>query len=223
MTGRIGIDLGGTKIEGVAIDAAGALLARERVATPRDRYDDTVAADRRAGDQARARRGEPLHGRHRHPGAISPATGLVKNANSTWLNGRRSSAISRRARPAGAGRQRRQLLRALGGRRTAPPPARDRLRRDSRHRHRRRHRRQSARGRRAPTHRRRMGPQPAALAARRRAPGPPCYCGRAGCIETFLSGPAVARDTARGRGGGAAPTPRRSRPWRPAATRLPSR
>jgi predicted NBD/HSP70 family sugar kinase len=44
MTGRIGIDLGGTKIEGVVIDAAGALLARERVATPRDRYDDTVAA-----------------------------------------------------------------------------------------------------------------------------------------------------------------------------------
>jgi activator of 2-hydroxyglutaryl-CoA dehydratase len=44
MTPRIGIDLGGTKIEGVVIDAAGALLARERVPTPRDRYDDTIAA-----------------------------------------------------------------------------------------------------------------------------------------------------------------------------------
>src|SRR6186713_1254430 len=88
MTGRIGIDLGGTKIEGVVIDAAGALLARERVATPRDRYDDTVAAV--AGLVTRLER--DVTGRCTvgvgMPGAISPATGLVKNANSTWLNGR---------------------------------------------------------------------------------------------------------------------------------------
>src|SRR4029078_6792597 len=91
MTGRISIGRGGRKIEGVVIDAAGALLARERVATPRDRYDDTVAAV--AGLVTGLERdvtGGCTVGVGM-PGAISPATGLVKNANSTWLNGRRFS------------------------------------------------------------------------------------------------------------------------------------
>src|SRR5258708_3376737 len=85
---RIGIDLGGTKIEGVAIADDGAQLARVRVQTPRDDYDATVPAmaelvariERDAG--ARGTVGVGI------PGTISPATGLVKNANSTWLIGR---------------------------------------------------------------------------------------------------------------------------------------
>src|SRR5688500_7621737 len=86
-TMRIGIDLGGTKIEGIALADDGAELARQRVATPRD-YDGTLAAladlvatlERDAG--ARGTVGVGI------PGTIVAATGLVKNANSTWLNGR---------------------------------------------------------------------------------------------------------------------------------------
>lgn len=94
---RIGIDLGGTKIEGIAIDAAGAELARVRVATPPDSYQATVAAVAAVVGDLEARTG----GRGRvgvgHPGALSPATGLIKNANSTRLNGRRLDADLRQA------------------------------------------------------------------------------------------------------------------------------
>lgn len=86
---RIGIDLGGTKIEGIALDASGARLARQRIATPRGEYGAIVRAiavlverlDREAGADGRARVGVGI------PGAISPATGLVKNANTTELIG----------------------------------------------------------------------------------------------------------------------------------------
>jgi len=95
MSLRIGIDLGGTKIEGIVL--SGALeIARIRVATPRD-YEATVGAigslveslEQRAESQA-----NPEPGAHRTPvgigipGAEAPATGLVKNANSVWLIGR---------------------------------------------------------------------------------------------------------------------------------------
>src|SRR5262245_32022497 len=84
---RIGIDLGGTKIEGIVLDDAGTERARLRVATPRDSYEATLQAvadvvgelERKAGVRCRIGVG--------HPGAISPATGLIKNANSTHLNG----------------------------------------------------------------------------------------------------------------------------------------
>ena len=55
---------------------------------------------------------------------------------------------------------------------------------------------------------RRVGAQPAAGAADDERPGPPCYCGRSGCIETFLSGPALERDYATSRRRGDAPTDR---------------
>jgi fructokinase len=85
---RIGIDLGGTKIEALAIDNQGVELARYRIDTPRDDYDATVAA--MAG---LVRRLEETTGSIGTvgagiPGSISRITGLVKNANSTWLNGR---------------------------------------------------------------------------------------------------------------------------------------
>ena len=85
---RIGIDLGGTKIEGVALAADGNEKARIRVATPPDSYHATVAAiaDLVAGLEARA--GAPASIGIGIPGALSPATGLVKNSNSTRLIGR---------------------------------------------------------------------------------------------------------------------------------------
>ena len=84
---RIGIDLGGTKIEGIVLDDAGREQARLRTATPTGAYEETVrgvadmvrALDAKAGTRCRVGVG--------HPGAISPATGLIKNANSTHLNG----------------------------------------------------------------------------------------------------------------------------------------
>ena len=84
---RIGLDLGGTKIEGVALGDDGAQLARRRVATPRHDYAATLEA--MAGlvrdlEAETGRRGSVGVGM---PGALSPATGLVKNANSTWLIG----------------------------------------------------------------------------------------------------------------------------------------
>jgi fructokinase len=84
----IGVDLGGTKIEIVAIDGDGRELARRRVATPRDDYGATVEAIARLIEAEEARLGARGSVGMGHPGAISPATGLVKNANSTWLNGR---------------------------------------------------------------------------------------------------------------------------------------
>ncbi len=84
---RVGIDLGGTKIEGIVLSDAGAVLARHRVATPRD-YDGTV--DAIAGVVAEVERAAGATGSVGVgiPGAVVPATGLVKNANSVWLNGR---------------------------------------------------------------------------------------------------------------------------------------
>ncbi len=83
---RIGIDLGGTKIEGIALSDSGEILVRQRVSTPKG-YDETVAAIAglvQAIECEVGGRGTVGMG---IPGAIVPATGLVKNANSTWLIG----------------------------------------------------------------------------------------------------------------------------------------
>ncbi len=85
---RIGIDLGGTKIEGLALDGGGVELGRLRIATPQQDYAATVQAiagvvreiERRIGF-GDASVGVGI------PGTVVHATGLVKNANSTWLNG----------------------------------------------------------------------------------------------------------------------------------------
>ena len=85
---RIGIDLGGTKIEGIALDAQGRELRRIRVATPRGDYDGTITAIRelvRDLEQTTKRVGSVGVG---IPGTVVASTGLVKNANSTWINGR---------------------------------------------------------------------------------------------------------------------------------------
>ncbi len=87
MTLRIGIDLGGTKIEGIALSRAGEGIARRRVSTPRD-YSaslDTITELARELERDAGETGTVGVG---IPGTVVPRTGLVKNANSVWLNGR---------------------------------------------------------------------------------------------------------------------------------------
>ena len=88
---RIGIDLGGTKIEVIALDGDGTARLRERVDTPRGDYAGTVAAIAALVGAARQKvgAGDTVSGVGIGiPGAESRATGLIKNANSTWLIGR---------------------------------------------------------------------------------------------------------------------------------------
>jgi fructokinase len=85
---RIGIDLGGTKIEALAIDAKGVELARHRIATPREDYDATILAMVGLVNRMELETSKTGSVGVGIPGTISEITGLVKNSNSTWLNGR---------------------------------------------------------------------------------------------------------------------------------------
>ncbi len=195
---RIGIDLGGTKIEGVALDDEGNELGRERVATPRGEYDGTIATIAEVVAALEQRFGGPASVGIGIPGAISPATGLVKNANSTWLNGRAFDRDLERGlkRPirlandancfalseatdgaaAGSGVVFGVILgTGVGG----GIVVNGRIVEGA-------HRIAGEWG---------HNPLPAPYDDER--PGPACYCGRHGCIETFLSGPGWADDTAR--------------------------
>src|SRR3954447_10373758 len=86
---RIGVDLGGTKIEAIALAVDGRELARRRIASPSHHYAQTIDAVRRLVEGLEA---DPGGGRARvgvgTPGAISSLTGFIKNANSKQLNGR---------------------------------------------------------------------------------------------------------------------------------------
>ncbi|HET6198110.1 MAG TPA: ROK family protein, partial [Acetobacteraceae bacterium] len=84
---RIGIDLGGTKIEGIVLDAEGSEKARLRTETPEGSYEQGVEAIVAVVRELESRIGATCSVGVAHPGAISPATGLIKNANSTRLNG----------------------------------------------------------------------------------------------------------------------------------------
>jgi len=85
---RIGIDLGGTKIEGLVLDRGGVEKTRRRVPTPSSSYEDDVRAIADMIAELERRAGGRCTVGIAHPGALSPATGLIKNANSTRLNGR---------------------------------------------------------------------------------------------------------------------------------------
>jgi fructokinase len=195
---RIGIDLGGTKIEAIGLDVSGAERARRRVGTPRDDYGGTLAAI--AGlvlgiEGELGARGSVGIGM---PGAISPSSGLVKNANSTWLNGRdlrgdlkrmlarplrfandaNCLALSEASDGAGAGAECvfGVILGTgtgggvvLHGRPLTGPNA--------------------IAGE--------WGHNPLPWPEADEWPGPECYCGKRGCIETFTSGPALVADHAR--------------------------
>lgn len=84
---RIGIDLGGTKIEGIALDSRGEILARQRIETPRGEYQKILNAIAAVVDYLETATGQQGTVGIGTPGALSPATGLLRNSNSTELNG----------------------------------------------------------------------------------------------------------------------------------------
>src|SRR6266481_9663091 len=85
---RIGVDLGGTKMEFVALERDGRELHRHRIATPRFDYEATVRAVAEAVEGIEKKLGRSATVGMGIPGTISTRTGLMKNANSTWLNGK---------------------------------------------------------------------------------------------------------------------------------------
>lgn len=191
---RIGIDLGGTKIEAIALDRTGAERFRRRIATPRGNYDQTLNAITCLVAEAEAAAGTGTIGIGM-PGAISPATGLVKNANSTWLNGRplRDDLIRllgrevRLANDANCFVQSEVADGAAAGARVAFGVIIG----------------TGTGGGIAINGRAIEGANAIAGEWGHNAlpwpdadewPGPPCYCGRTGCIETFLCGPALSRE-----------------------------
>ncbi|WP_317933172.1 fructokinase [Halioxenophilus sp. WMMB6] len=83
---RIGVDLGGTKIEAAALDESGQVVARKRIATPRDDYPGTLEAIAQLIGYIESELGCQGSIGIGMPGSFSPSSGLVRNANSTWLN-----------------------------------------------------------------------------------------------------------------------------------------
>jgi fructokinase len=198
---RLGIDLGGTKIEIIAIDDEGRELYRRRTPTPRGSYDATLAAIAELVRAAERGVGERGTVGIAMPGAISPATGLVKNANSTWLNGRRLQAdveatLDRRVRLTndancfalseatdGAGAGAEVVFGVIVGTGTGGGVVvRGRVHEGP----------NAIAGE--------WGHNPLPWPADDERPGPACYCGKHGCVETFLSGPGMADDHERATG-----------------------
>jgi fructokinase len=192
---RLGIDLGGSKIEIIALGDDGRVLARRRVDTPQGDYPATLAslaALVAAVETELGRRGSVGIGT---PGALSRASGRIKNANSTCLNGQpllqdlqaalgrevrlandaNCLAISEAADGAAAGAE---LVfgvilgTGVGGGivvRGQPLAGANGIAGE-------------------------WGHNPLPLPQSDDLPLPPCYCGRAGCVETYLSGPGLAAD-----------------------------
>jgi fructokinase len=190
---RIGIDLGGTKIEGIALDGS-TEAARLRIDTPRDDYDATLAAIAGVVSELERRTGAGATVGVGIPGTLSH-TGLVKNANSTWLLGRPLRAdleqrLSREVRIAndancfaaseaadGAAQGAAVVFGVIVGTGTGAGISVDgRVLIGS----------NGIAGE--------WGHNSLPWPEIDEAPGPPCYCGKRGCIETFLSGPGMARD-----------------------------
>ncbi|CAM2926481.1 MULTISPECIES: ROK family protein [Methylobacterium] len=202
---RLGIDLGGTKIAGIVLDSRGATLAEARVPAPRGDYRGTLEAlaalverlESEAGTPSRA----PCSVGVGMPGSLSPATGLVRNANSHWLNGHPFGIdLARRLdRPVriendanclavseavdGAGSGARVVWAVILGTGVGSGIAIDG---------------RVLTGRNGIAGEWGHGPLPAPTPDER--PGPDCYCGRRGCVETWLSGPGLAADHARRHG-----------------------
>lgn len=194
---RLGIDLGGTKIEVIALKPDGTELIRRRRATPRGAYAPIVEAIAGLVRDTEGELGASGSIGIGIPGTISPATGLIKNANTTELIGHALDAdigalLSRPVRLAndadcfalseavdGAGRGARSVFGVIigtgvggglvfEGRLIGGP--------------------NSIAGE--------WGHNPLPWPRDEERPGPRCYCGKDGCIETFLSGPGFARDHA---------------------------
>ncbi|HUF48049.1 MAG TPA: ROK family protein [Vicinamibacterales bacterium] len=195
---QLGIDLGGTKIAAIVLDRDGRAVWESRALTPRDDYDGTLRAIATLVAAGEAAAGRPCTVGVGTPGAVSPATGVIKNANSTWLNGRSFDAdlgqrLGRSVRTAndanclamseaadGAAAGARVVFGAIvgtgvgggivvDGRPLVGPNA--------------------IAGE--------WGHNPLPWPADEERPGPACYCGRKGCLETFLSGPGLHADYVR--------------------------
>jgi fructokinase len=187
---RIGVDLGGTKIEALVLDAEGREVFRRRVATPPERYESTVEAV--AGLVREAGAGTVGIG---IPGALSPVTGLVKNANSTRLIGKPfkqdlEAAIGREVRMMndancfalseavdGAAAGAEVVFGAILGTGVGGGVV---------------VRGEVLTGVNAIAGE--WGHNPLPLPTAQDLPLRVCYCGRAGCTEAYLSGPSLARD-----------------------------
>ncbi len=196
---RIGVDLGGTKIEAAALSIDGHILLRRRVPTPRADYDATLSAvaglvfdlERELGRRASVGIGTP--------GALSPFSGRLRNANSVWLNDRAlgqdlEQLLQRPLRLAndadcfalseasddGAGAGASSVFGVIIGTGTGGGIV------------------INGRLHQGPNaiagewgHNPLPWPRPDEL------PGPSCYCGKQGCIETFCSGPGLSADLLR--------------------------
>jgi len=191
---RIGIDLGGTKIEIVALADDGAELLRRRVPAPRGEYMDTVMAIAALVEEAENDLGQRGSVGVGIPGAESLATGLIKNANSTWLIGRPlrrdlRAVLARDVRLANDANCF-ALAEAVDGAAAGAAVVFGVILGTG------------VGGGIVVSGRVIVGAN--AIAGEwghNRLPGdeafwPPCYCGRAGCVETFLSGPGLQRDHA---------------------------
>ena len=166
--------------------------------SPTGDYDATVRAIRDLVVAAEAKARPHLHGRRRHP-RRHLARNRPREERELDLAQRQTARprFERRAEPRSPSRQRRQLLRALRGRRRCGQRQARRLRRHPRHRRRRRYRRRRPRARPARTPLPANGgtiPCPGPSPAKH--PAPPAIAARRGCIETWLSGPALSRQFA---------------------------
>jgi len=195
---RIGIDFGGTKIAGIVLDSENRTVGEARIATPRGDYEATLRAIAGMIERLKRRcKAQSTHVGMGIPGSISPMSGRVQNANSTWLNGRPLAddlakllhdplriendancfALSEAADGAAAGAQ--SVFGVIlgtgcgggiviAGRLVNGPRA--------------------------------IGGEwghfPLPWPRADEVPGPLCWCGRRGCMECWVSGPALERDYA---------------------------
>jgi fructokinase len=191
----LGIDWGGTKIEIAALDDAGTEHLRRRVATPRHDYEASVRVTAELVQAAERELGRTCPVGVGIPGSIAPATGLVQNANSDWLIGRPlkedlESALGRELRlendanclalseardGAAAGAE--VVFAAILGTGCGAGVLANGMLLSGRHR---------IAGE--------WGHNPLPASLPHELPGPPCYCGRKGCLETWISGTGFARD-----------------------------
>ena len=194
---RIGVDFGGTKIEAAALNDAGRLAARIRAPNP-GRYHESLDAIRRLVGEVEREAG--VSGASlgvAMPGSISPATGRVRNANSTWLNGTLfhqdlTTALNRPVRIEndancfalseaidGAGEGQSVVFGAILGTgcgggvvvNGAPIAGRNQIAGE-------------------------WGHIPLPWPTQAEADAHDCWCGRSNCVETWISGPSFARDYA---------------------------
>ncbi len=192
---RIGVDLGGTKIEAVALDDTGSELAKQRVATPRGNYLGTLDAIAELVSALEQQTGQSGTVGVGMPGSFSTVTGVVRNANSTWLIGQpfdhdlqarlgrevrfandaNCLAVSEAVDGAGAGAA--VVFAVILGTGVGGGVALNGKV----------HNGHNAIGG-------EWGHNPLGWMEPEEFPGPDCYCGKRGCIETFVSGTGFEQD-----------------------------